>query len=168
MFLMADASSSRAEARSALRPNSTDAFPLPAFDTDEVPTFPLRRPRRPSIFDVTSASTTSAEAPGYENETVIVLVEEEGLYWTFSFGSMAMPITDKTAMTNNTENDDIFLPPATILRSFYKWNNIAPAIRIDSQGCPPSFRQLLPATSDTEGRRPYFPCSGKDSQQGLS
>ena len=80
MFLMADASSRRAEAISVRLLRFTEALPYPSDDTDDVPVQPVRRAIIPSIFEVTSASTISGEAPGYENDTVIVLPGREGLY----------------------------------------------------------------------------------------
>ena len=77
---MADANSRRAEAISVRLLKFTEALPYPREDTDDVPLQPVRRAIIPSIFDVTSVSTISGEAPGYENDTVIVLPGTEGLY----------------------------------------------------------------------------------------
>ena len=107
IFLMAEASSRRAAAGSACFPSSTVALPYPSEDSEEVPVLPERRAMIPSILEVTSASTTSADAPGYENDTLMKLPDSDGLYCTLSMGREAMPITDSTAIINITENDGI-------------------------------------------------------------
>ena len=141
---MAEASSRRAAAISVRLLKFTFALPYPTRDSDDVPVFPERRAIIPSIFDVTSASTISGEAPGYENDTEIDLPASDGLYCTLSIGSEAMPITDSTAITNNTENDEIRLIYIVIQNEvknlfFCKSNNTAPAAQTDSQEFPRSY-----------------------------
>ena len=80
MFLIAEASSRRTAARSVFLGKVTEAVPDPFLDTDEVPVFPESPDMTPSILDVTSASTISGDAPGYDHVTLMVLPESEGLY----------------------------------------------------------------------------------------
>ena len=68
---------------------------------------PEMEARVPSIFEVTSCSTTRAEAPGQLNQTVIPFWLTPGAYCTWSSGIMAIPITIRVAITRITVKGDM-------------------------------------------------------------
>ena len=76
-----------------------------------MPEHKLKVESTPSSFEVASASTMRAEAPGYENETVRLLEEVGGVYCTLSIETQAMPTTDATAIISSTAKEDMPLRP---------------------------------------------------------
>ena len=101
---MAEATSKRAASMSFPFWKRTVMLPEPFRETDDTCVIPPKDESVPSRREVTSASTTSCEASGYEKETMMSLPPDVGIYWIFRRGIHAIPNTDKASITKMADS----------------------------------------------------------------